>query len=79
MLRAAMLQLRAAYPELAGVIMYGQSPLRGFPNATNASTAESVLATVNLIRAANELMLELYPDRPTSHPSTLTGISPQWP
>lgn len=70
MLRATMLQLRAAYPELAGVIMYGQSPLRGFPNATNASTAESVLATVNLIRAANELMLELYPDRPTSHPST---------
>ena len=62
MLRASMLKLKATYPELAGVIMYGHPPNKGFPNATNASTAASDAATVALIRAASQLMLELYPD-----------------
>tara|TARA_B100000795_G_C22711220_1_gene403624 strand:- start:133 stop:1107 length:975 start_codon:yes stop_codon:yes gene_type:complete len=61
-LRTAMVTLRAQYPELAGVIMYGRPPREGFPNATNASTPATDNATFALIRAANALMLELYPD-----------------
>ena len=61
-LRTAMVSLRAHYPELAGVIMYGRPPREGFPNATNASTPSTDNATFALIRAANALMLELYPD-----------------
>ena len=37
----------------------GHPPNKGFPNATNASTAASDAATVALIRAASQLMLEL--------------------
>ena len=66
MLRTAMLKLKHSYPELAGVIMYGHPPDKGFPNATNASTPASNAATVVLIRAASKLMLEFYPDRPVS-------------
>ncbi len=40
----------------------GHPPNKGFPNATNASTAASDAATVALIRAASQMMLELYPD-----------------
>ena len=47
--------------------MYGHPPDKGFPNATNASTPESNAATVTLIRAASELMLELYPDPEPLH------------
>lgn len=61
-LRAAMLALRTAYPELAGVIMYGMPPHRGFPNATTHSTPATDQATENLIKDAGALMLELWPD-----------------
>jgi hypothetical protein len=54
--------MRAHYPELAGVIKYGRPPREGFPNATNANTPATDNATFALIRAANALMLELYPD-----------------
>jgi hypothetical protein len=62
MLHAALVRLKAAYPELRGVIMYGQNPRKGFANATNASTHATDMATVEMIRVANELMLEVYPD-----------------
>ena len=61
-LRTAMVSLRSQYPELAGVIMYGRSPRNGFPNATSASTPATDKATLDIIVAANALMLELYPD-----------------
>ena len=62
-LRAAMVSLKAQYPELAGVIMYGRSPRQGFPNASTASTPVTDKATFDIIRVANALMLELYPDK----------------
>jgi len=61
-LRAAMLKLRAAYPELAGVLMYGMPPRRGYPNATTQSTPATDAATEDLIKDAGALMLELWPD-----------------
>ena len=60
-----MMSLRTQYPELAGVIMYGRSPRDGFPNATSASTPATDKATLDIIVAANALMLELYPDNST--------------
>ena len=62
MLRDALGRLKAAYPELAGVLMYGHGPKSGFPNATNHSTPATEQATLDIIRDANELMLEFYPD-----------------
>ena len=62
-LRIAMRKLKAEYPELAGVIMYGMPPRRGFPNATRAGTPESDRATTKLIQEANDLMLEMWPSR----------------
>ena len=50
-LRAAVRATKAAYPELAGVAMYGGPP---------AGAADT--ATVALIRYASRLMLEEYPD-----------------
>ena len=47
----------------AGVLMYGHGPRAGFPNATNTSTAASDKATIEIIQAANAIMLELYPVR----------------
>ena len=61
-LRDAMLTLKADYPELAGVIMYGKPPRRGFPNATTHSTPATDRATEELIKDAGTLMLELWPD-----------------
>ena len=36
-------------------------PRRGFPNASTAATAATDEATIDIIREANALMLELYP------------------
>ena len=74
-LRTAMVTLKAQYPELAGVIMYGRPPREGFPNATNASTPATDASTFDLIRAANALMLELYPDATGSAADTLGSES----
>ena len=38
-LRAAMVKLKRAFPELPGVVMFGTGPRVGFANATNSSTA----------------------------------------
>ena len=42
---------------------YGQPPNSGFANSTNQSTPQTEMATLSLIRAANQLMAELWPDR----------------
>jgi hypothetical protein len=63
-LRAEMVALKARYPELAGVLMYGRPPNTGFANATNGSTPATENATLGLIRAANQLMFELWPGDP---------------
>jgi hypothetical protein len=65
-LGVAMRKLQAGFPELAGVIMYGMPPRVGYPNATSASTPATDRATTELIKEANRLMLELWPDRPES-------------
>jgi hypothetical protein len=57
-LRAAMLAIKARYPELRGVAMYGMSPGRGMGRPLDLSD----VATMQMIRTANQLMLELYPD-----------------
>ena len=62
MLRSALLRLKKAYPALAGVMMYGVPPRYGFPNATNMSNYETDSATFDLIRSANMIMREIYPD-----------------
>ena len=64
MLRTAMVKLKTAYPEMPGVIMFGRNPRQGFANASNRSTPETEQATLEIIRVANGLMLELYPDHP---------------
>ena len=64
-LRAEMVALKRHYPELAGVLMYGQHQNFGFGNATNQSTPQTDMATLAL-RTANQLMLELWPDPPAS-------------
>ena len=56
--------MKARYPELAGVLMYGRPPSTGFANATNGSTPTTENATLSLIRTANQLMLELWPGDP---------------
>ena len=61
-LREAVATLKAAYPELAGVLMYGHDPRKGYPNATSKGTPETDEATFDIIREANALMLEFYPD-----------------
>ena len=61
MLRTSLQQLKSAYPTLGGVLMYGHDPARGFPNATNGSTAATDAATYQLITDANELMLAIFP------------------
>ena len=61
-LRAAMVKLKRAFPELPGVVMFGTGPRVGFPNATNSSTAQTDEATFGIIQAANDLMVEFYPD-----------------
>ena len=63
-LRSAMVKLRAAYPELAGVVMYGRNPRSGYPNATTHSTPATDRATEELVQDAGALMLELWPDAP---------------
>ena len=57
-LRATMLRVKARYPELRGVAMYGMSPGRGMGRPLDMSD----VATMQMIRVANMLMLELYPD-----------------
>ena len=61
-LRAAMVKLKRAFPELPGVVMFGTGPRVGFANATNSSTAQTDEATFGIIQAANDLMVEFYPD-----------------
>ena len=62
MLRDAMLRIKRAYPELAGIMMYGFDPRQGFHNASKMSTDATDRATFDLIRAANEMMRDLWPD-----------------
>ena len=49
---------------MPGVMMFGRAPNQGFANASNMSTPETEAATLEIIRAAGELMRELYPDPP---------------
>jgi hypothetical protein len=80
-LRASLVQLRAAYPELAGVLMYGHDPRKGFANASAGATPATDRATLDLIVYANELMLELYPDprpRGPSRSPRLKTDEPRW-
>ena len=54
---------------MPGVAMlFGRNPRQGFANATNLSTPETEAATLRMIRVANDLMLELYPDHPPHAP-----------
>ena len=46
--------------------MYGMPPRKGFANASSASTAATDQATLDLIKDAGELMLELYPPHATA-------------
>ena len=62
MVHTALNMLKVRYPELAGVLMYGHGPRSGFSNATNHSTMQTDNATFNLIRNANLVLRELYPD-----------------
>ena len=63
-LRSAMLALKGAFPELAGVIMMGANP-HATPanNASRLWTAETDRATAGVILSAGRLMQELWPDR----------------
>ena len=63
-LRSAMLALKGAFPELAGVIMMGADP-HATPanNASRLWTAETDRATAGVILSAGRLMQELWPDR----------------
>lgn len=65
-LEAAMLEVKTAYPELAGVLMYGHPPRKGWPNATNSSDASTDAATTHLIRAASLLMQKHWPEPATT-------------
>lgn len=65
MLRQAVSETKAKYPEMSGVLMYGFGPRSGFLNATNTSTSASDKATTDIIQAANEIMAEFYPDPDT--------------
>ena len=67
-LETAMLKVKRGYPELAGVLMYGHSPRKGWPNATNASTVASDRATTDLIRQASLLMEKHWPDTASRTP-----------
>ena len=61
-LRAAVRMVKAAYPALAGIAMYGRPP---------AHAADT--ATVALIRYASQLMLEEYPDARTKTDDSISG------
>ena len=62
LLNSTMRKVKARYPEMPGVMMFGRAPNQGFANASNMSTPETEAATLEIIRAAGELMRELYPD-----------------
>ena len=64
LLNSTMRKVKARYPEMPGVMMFGRAPNQGFANASNMSTPETEAATLEIIRAAGELMRELYPDPP---------------
>lgn len=73
-LRTAMHKVKSRYPEMPGVIMFGRGPDQGFANASNCSTPATEAATLEIIRAAGQLMLELYPDpHTTGMGGTLAG------
>jgi hypothetical protein len=61
-LEAAMLEVKHGFPELAGVLMYGHDPRKGWANASNASTVATDRATTDLIRQASMLMEKHWPD-----------------
>lgn len=56
-LEASMRRLKATFPEMPGVLMWGSAQHR-------ANESGCGNATLGFIRAASELMLELWPDAP---------------